>query len=156
MLAKLYNKLVLILYSLHKGIFIGKNTTFRNKFFLHVGQEGTIQIGENCFFNHGFSAYAYSQIKIGNNCIFGENVKIYDHNHRFCDAHKLIKDQGFNIQSVSIGDNVWVGTNAVILKGARIGNNCVIGAGVVVNGVIPDNSVVKAGKPIIEEIRYGE
>lgn len=153
---KIYYRAVTLFYKFNGKIKIGKNTTFRKSFFLHVGKAGNILIGNNCFFNHGFAAYAYSSIKIGNDCIFGENVKMYDHNHKFNTSKKPIKDQGFNISPIQIGNNVWVGTNVVILKGTKIGNNCVIGAGAIISGAIPDDSIVKNGSFSIEKIRYKE
>lgn len=144
------------LYNHKRGISIEKSTTFRSGFHLYVGREGNITIGEGSFFNRNFAAYAYNGIHIGNNCIFGENVKIYDHNHRFNNRGKLIKDQGFSIAPVEIGDNVWVGTNAVLLKGCKVGDNCVIGAGTVVSGTIPEGSIVRNGGTVIEKIKYKE
>ena len=84
----------------------------------------------------------------------GENVKIYDHNHRF-NQHIEIKQQGFSNGSVIIGRHCWIGSNVTILKNTVIGDNCVIGAGVVVSGTIPTNSVVKTGCTLtIEPIKY--
>lgn len=151
---KVYINILKMLYGTKQGISIGKGTTFRKRFYLYVGREGSITIGENSFFNHNFSAYSYRNIRIGDNCIFGENVKIYDHNHRFNDKNKLIKNQGFSIAAIEIGNNVWVGSNAVILKGCKIGDNCVIGAGTVVSGAIPAGTIVKTGNIITEKIRF--
>ena len=47
----------------------------------------------------------------------------------------------FKNKKIIIGNNVWIGANAIILKGARIGDNAVIAAGTVVMGDVPDNSV---------------
>lgn len=49
---------------------------------------------------------------------------------------------------VSIGNGTWVGANVTILKNTRIGENCVIGAGTVISGVIPDHSIVTGGRNI--------
>lgn len=83
-------------------------------------------------------------------------MKIYDHNHRF-NQHKAIKLQGFSNGNVVIGCRCWVGSNVTILKGTEIGNNCVIGAGCIISGKVPDNSIVKPVQNItIEIIRYKE
>ncbi len=71
-------------------------------------------------------------------------MKIYDHNHRF-NQHIEIKQQGFSNGSVIIGQHCWIGSNMMILKNTVIGDNYVIGAGTVVSGTIPSNSIVKAG-----------
>jgi acetyltransferase-like isoleucine patch superfamily enzyme len=52
------------------------------------------------------------------------------------------KEQGFECSPVVIGDNCWIGSNVIILKGVSIGNNSVIGAGTVIAKNIPPNSVV--------------
>lgn len=123
---------------------IGKGTTWRRKLLIMISDKGNIKIGENCFFNNYCSLNSNIGITIGENCLFGENVKIYDHNHKFADASVPIKRQGFSNAEVMIGDNCWIGSNVTILKGAKIGNHCVIGAGVVINGIIPDNTIVKS------------
>lgn len=46
-------------------------------------------------------------------------------------------------KSITIGDNVWIGTGAIILAGVRIGKNAVVGAGSVVTHDVPDNTVVR-------------
>lgn len=92
---------------------------------------------------------------IGSNSIFGENVKIYDHNHRFNMPNRLIKNSGYSYGSVSIGSNCWIGSNVILLKGAEIGNNCVIGAGCVIDSKIPSNSIVTNTRELkIQKIRY--
>ena len=94
------------------------------------------------------------EIVIGDDCIFGENVDIYDHNHRFA-QRELIKKQGFSKGGVKIGRNCWIGSNAVILKGAEIGDNVVVGAGCIIDGKIPSDCIVRTKKNYeIEEIRY--
>lgn len=133
---------------------IGKGTTWRRCFSIMKATDAKIEIGDNCFFNNDCSINANHLIKIGGGSLFGENVKIYDHNHRF-NENKPIKTQGFSNGTVVIGNRCWIGSNVVILKGAEIGNNCVIGAGCVVSGKVPDNSIVKMKQTVeIEEIRY--
>ena len=105
---------------------------------------GVIEIGNNVFFNNGTSITAKEKIEIGDNCIFGENVKIYDHNHVFKELQKPIMEQGFSTKEIHIGSNCWLGSNVVVLRGANIGDNCVIGAGCIVSGDVPCNSLVRS------------
>lgn len=115
---------------------------FRSGFHVYIEDKGSITIGKNCFFNHYCSITARKNVVIGNDCIFGENIKIYDHNHQYNDNNKLIREQGFTVDDVIIGDNCWIGSNVTILKGVKIGAGSVIGAGVIVYKNIPENSVV--------------
>lgn len=132
----------------------GKKSTFRKYFSVYLDKGAKIEVGKDCFFNHGCSLNALKKITIGDGCLFGENVKIYDQNHRFSDVNMAIKDQGFTTAEVHIGNHCWIGSNAVILKGVTIGDNCVIGAGCVIATDIPQNSIVTGNRNIeIKEIK---
>ena len=120
---------------------VGKHVTWRRGFSIMMEKNAEIKIGDNCFFNNDCSIAANHLVRIGDGCLFGENVKIYDHNHRFADS-KPIKEQGFSNGEVHIGKHCWIGSNVVILKGANIADNCVIGAGCVVSGEIPSGMII--------------
>ncbi|MGU3497938.1 acyltransferase [Mycobacterium sp. C31M] len=83
-----------------------------------------------------------ASIKIGHYTILGPGVFVVAANHGIADRHIPIRYQPWKEQSVVIGDDVWVGANAVILPGATIGTGSVIGAGAVVTGNIPPGSIV--------------
>ncbi len=140
-----------------KHISFSKGVTWRKWFSLWI-ENGYVSIGRDVFFNNGCSISCINEVLIGDNCLFGENVKIYDHNHRFQNRNISVKKQGFSIGRIIIGDNCWIGSNVVILKGANIGNHVVIGAGCVVNGIIPSNMIVKmrANNLILEPLRETE
>ena len=150
-LLKCYYK---ICYS--KNVKIGKETHFRKGFIINIRDNGKVNIGENCFFNNYCSINCLENIKIGNNCIFGENVKFYDHNHRF-KYDTLINEQGFKTGKIIIGNNCWIGSNVTILKGTKIGDNVVIGTGCIINQSIENDSIVKNNMELkIEKINRGE
>jgi acetyltransferase-like isoleucine patch superfamily enzyme len=112
-----------------------------------IAQKGTgITIGDRT----GISARAYlagqGGITIGNDVIMGPNVQIFSENHNFSDRLITIKEQGVTRQSVSIGNNCWLGAGATILAGVTIGDGCVVAAGSVVNKSFAENSIV-AGVP---------
>ncbi len=145
----------IILKMLYRGnIDFGKKVTFRRRFNVFIDKGGKLKIGNNCFFNNDCSINCCRDIKIGNDCLFGENVKIYDHNHRFSKRDVLIREQGFKTSDVVIGNNCWICSNVIILKGAKIGDNCVIGAGSIIKSNIDSNSIVFENK--IEVIRGAE
>lgn len=90
---------------------------------------------------------AAKKIVIEEYVLFGRNVHISDHGHEFHDVKRPIMSQGIRKQTeVVIGAESWIGQNAVILPGARIGRHCVIGANAVVTSVLPDFTVA-AGAP---------
>lgn len=133
-----------------KRIKIGKNVTWRNQFSVLIDRGAKVEIGDNCFFNNNCSLASHNKIKIGAGTLIGENVKIYDHNHRFNRINVPIKNQGYTVAPVSIGKHCWIGSNVVILKGVTIGNNCVIGAGCVISQNIKDNTIVKQSNKLEE------
>lgn len=118
------------------------SVSFRNGFHIFIEKNGMVKIGKNTFFNNYCSINSMGCITIGENCLFGENVKIYDHNHKFRAKDVPIAAQGFSVGNVFIGDNCWFGTNVVILKGVHIGNHCIISAGTVIDTNIQDNMIV--------------
>ena len=86
-----------------KKLKIGKGTTWRNEFHIAIENGGTVEIGENCFFNNGCSLNALESIKIGDGTIFGSNSHVYDHNHVVKDVGQSIKSQGYTCKETVIG-----------------------------------------------------
>ena len=85
-------------------------------------------------------------IQIGNDVIAGSYISFHSENHVFDDTSLLIREQGVTSKGIQIGNNVWIGAKATFLDGAIVGNNSVVAAGAVVNGIFPDN-VVLGGVP---------
>ncbi len=138
-----------------KRLTINKTLRFRKGLNICIESKGSILIGDNCFFNNYCSINAQDKITIGKDCIFGESVKLYDHNHIYSNPSVPVYNQGFNTAPISIGDNCWIGSNVIILKGVTIGNNVVIGANCLIYKDIPDNTIVKSSTQlIIENINY--
>lgn len=136
-----------------KNISLGKHISFRRGMIINISYCGKVKIGANTFFNNYCSINSQNKIQIGCDCLFGEGVKIYDHNHIFNTENK-ISDEGYSVGEVIIGNNCWIGSNVILLKGTRIGNNCTISAGCVISGVIPNNMIIKRMNiQSIEEIR---
>ena len=80
-------------------------------------------------------------MQIGKNVSFGPNVVMFDHNHvmhKECGA----RNAEFTYGEIVIGDNAWIGAGTIVLAGSHIGRNCVIAAGSVVKGTIPDNTMM--------------
>ena len=79
---------------------------------------------------------------IGNHVNLAQGITVTALNHNFKDAEKRIDEQGVSTTPVTIGDDVWIGANAIILPGVHIGQHCVIAAGAVVTKDVPDHSLV--------------
>lgn len=134
---------------------VAKGFRVRNHFNVTIGNNGELQIGENCFFNNNCSINCLGKVEIGSDNQFGENVSIYDHNHRYKDNNELISSQGYNIGKIKIGNNCWIGSHVVILKDVIIGDNVVIGAGCVIYESVISNSVVINKQNHLIQIREG-
>lgn len=96
----------------------------------------------------GATIYARSRIEIGDHTNIGGNVKILDNDFHPVDPDARMADDKEKIGTapIRIGRNCFIGCNVLILKGSRIGDNCVVGAGAVVSGSFEDNCVI-AGNP---------
>ena len=164
------NKILLIDEVTHlKNVILGEKNFIgsRVSFLSHNG--GVISIGNNCriekycilealsgdisFGNYStlnpFSIIrSYGDVKIGDGVRIGPSVQIMAMNHKYDNANEFIYEQGICGVGIEIGDNVWVGSNVVILDGVTIGNNCIIGASSVVTRNVPSNSIV-AGNPAV-------
>lgn len=106
-----------------------------------------IEIGDHVGIS-GATIYARSKIVIGDHTNIGGNVKILDNDFHPVDPDARLLDDKEQIGTapVEIGRNCFIGCNVLILKGSRIGDNCVVGAGAVVSGSFEDNCVI-AGNP---------
>ena len=126
-----------------------------------IGAKGSCSVGNFTLLN-GALVMAEERIEIGSHCLISWNVGIADSDfhplapaQRIIDAHAIapfFKDRPprpeIRTAPVIISDNVWIGMNAVILKGVTIGENSVVAAGAVVTKSVPANVVV-AGNPAV-------
>lgn len=106
---------------------------------------GTIEIGERTYVGPFCVLCAREGIRIGRDCLIAEMVVIRDQNHSIVPG-QLIRNAGYDVAPVTIGNNVWIGAKATILPGVSIGDNAVIGANSVVTKDVPANAVF-AGVP---------
>jgi len=124
---------------------IKDNVHFKRYCHLSIFPGAELIIHKNVFFNNCCSVNCLEKIEIGENSIFGENVKIYDHNHKYSViTNKLIIERNlYNTAPIIIGDNCWIGSNVTILKGVTIGENVIIGANSLIYKSIPSNTIIK-------------
>ncbi|NOQ32565.1 MAG: acyltransferase [Helicobacteraceae bacterium] len=103
---------------------------------IEIGDNSSI--GENCRIRR--------DVKIGNDVMMAPNVQILSTNHNFDSIEIPMWQQGHTIKETLIGDDVWIGTNTIILPGVNISSHVVIAAGSVVTKDIPKFAIV-AGNP---------
>lgn len=110
-----------------------------------------IEIGENFYSNHNLVILDCARVTFGDNVFIAPNCGFYTACHPL---DVTTRNKGLEYaKPITVGNNVWIGGNVVVLAGVRIGNNTVIGAGSVVTKDIPDN-VVAVGNPckVLKEI----
>lgn len=109
----------------------------------HMSKYGKgLRMGNNSAIGQFTEFGASGGIEIGNDVIMGSYISFHSENHNFSDPLKLIREQGVTSKGIKIGNNVWVGAKVTFLDGCIIGNNSVVAAGAVVNGIYPDNSII--------------
>lgn len=116
----------------------GKNVTIEHGAFFGGGRG--ITIGDNSAI--GLNARISGPLSIGNDVMMGPNVSIYTQNHETENIYKPMRLQTAPKEKVTIGNDCWIGANAVILPGVTIGNGVIVGAGAVVTKSVPDYAVV--------------
>ena len=117
----------------------------------HCDYGVNIRVGKNFFANYHCVMLDNGGITIGDNVMFAPNVSLYTVGHPL-DVE--LRNAGWEQTApITIGNNVWIGGNVVILPGVTIGDNVVVGAGSVVTKSIPNNSLA-LGNPcrVVREI----
>mgnify|MGYP004455562643 CR=1 FL=1 len=146
---------------------IGNKVTVRSSFFSNLiglysrtvivarGSGAFVRIGDGVGIS-GATIYARKGIFIGNNTCIGGNCKILDNdfhpldikmrNEQLADFAHGGDSELIPAKEIWIGDNCFIGCNTIILKGTKLGDGCVVGAGAVVSGCFDSNCVI-AGNP---------
>lgn len=89
-------------------------------------------IGARSSVNRGSVLNCGGGIEIGQDVLIGPNVILYSQNHVYADSVRPISEQGYVLERLTIEDDVWIASNAVVLPGVTVAKGCVIGAGAVV------------------------
>jgi acetyltransferase-like isoleucine patch superfamily enzyme len=130
---------------------------------LEIGPEGRIELGRWSWLGHGCKVRchqglvsigaktvmgqectisAYQHVAIGRECVIADRVMMIDFDHGIVDVDRPIRLQGIYKRDVNVGNNVWIGYGACILRGVTVGDNAVIGTNSVVTADVPANAVV--------------
>ena len=117
--------------------------------YLKTFPTGRITIGNHCGISN-CAIVSETEVHIGHGVRIGSGVKIYDTDFHPIQSRFRVGKERDDSKTVSkpviIGDNVFIGAEAIILKGSSIGENAVIGAGSVLSGNVPSNEIW-AGNP---------
>jgi acetyltransferase-like isoleucine patch superfamily enzyme len=125
--------------SLGRFTWIGHGTKIRC-------HEGRVEIGAKTVLGQECTISAYRRVAIGEQCVIADRAMFIDFDHNVADVEQPIRRQGIYMRDVVVGNNVWIGYNAQILRGVTVGDNAIIGANSVVTRDIPANAVA-AGAP---------
>ena len=129
---------------------VGEHVWLNSPLTVAVGKY--VSIGSGTYANMNLTLIDDWKITIGKNVLIGPNVTLCTTGHPIDPAHR---QDGMYSFPITIGDNVWLGGNVMVLPGVTIGENSVIGAGSVVTKDIPAN-VVAVGNPCRVSREIGE
>jgi acetyltransferase-like isoleucine patch superfamily enzyme len=127
---------------------IGPNAVLRMGRWSWVGNdtkirvhEGEVSIGAKSVLGQECTISAFQHVSIGRECIVADRVMLIDFDHGIVEVDRPIRLQGIYKRDVKVGNNVWMGYGAAVLRGCTVGDNCVLGTYAVVTEDIPDNAV---------------
>ena len=104
--------------------------------------EGVVEIGEKTVMGQECTISAYQRVRIGSECVIADRAMFIDFDHGIVEVERPIRLQGIYKRDVEVGNNVWIGYGACILRGVSVGDNSVIGTNSVVTRDVPANAVV--------------
>ncbi|MBE7051924.1 MAG: glycosyltransferase [Ruminococcaceae bacterium] len=128
---------------------VGKNVNIEHGAFFASGKD--ISVGNNS--GLGLNCRVAGPLSIGDDVMMAPNVSIYTQNHETENIYRPMRLQTAAKQKVTIGNDVWIGANAIILPGVTVGNGAIIAAGAVVTKDVPDFAVVGGNPAKIIKIR---
>lgn len=102
-----------------------------------------VRYGENVdIYGHGYDLGFGALLEIGNNVTISQTtMHLHDSG-----PHKFMRENGTELKQIKIGNNVFIGYGSIIIPGSVIGDNVIVGAGTVVKGEVPSDSVI-VGNP---------
>jgi len=99
-----------------------------------------VKIGDNCLV--GENCHIRKGVILGDDVMLAQNVSLVSFKHNFDKSDVPIRMQGETFSDITVGNDVWVGMNVVILPGVNIGSHAIIAAGAVVTKDVPAWAVV--------------
>ncbi len=120
---------------LGRWVWLGHDTKVR-------AHEGVVSIGAKSVLGQECTVSCYQHVSIGRECIIADRSMLIDFDHHTAETETPVRLQGIYKRDVRIGNNVWMGYGACVLRGVTVGDNSVVGTNAVVTHDVPDNAVV--------------
>lgn len=121
-------------------VHVGEGVLLSHGVRLHLREAGArIELGAGSFLNYRTEIVAHRRVVLGQGCLLAWDVQLLD-----SDSHPM--DDGPQTAPIVLGDRVWVGCRATVLKGVHIGDGAVVAAGSVVVSDVPARALV-GGNP---------
>lgn len=118
------------------GVLEAGNCLFYPGVRLEVGRGARLSIGTGTYLNRNTEIIAWKEVTIGRHCMIGWDVVIMD-----TDQHPR-PDGRWDNRPIALGEGVWIGARAIVLKGVTIGDGAIIGAGAIVTHDVPAGAIV--------------
>ena len=147
-----------------KGIAYFNHPFYMKKYIKYLKQQGMDIKGEPIYIGSttSFDGKDYSIIHIGDRTVISSEVRFLTHDYSVSRAieatGQMLEKEVYTVKGIYVGDNCFVGTRSILMPGCRLGDNVIVGAGSVVRGKIPDNSIVLGNPAVIvkDTIEWGE
>jgi acetyltransferase-like isoleucine patch superfamily enzyme len=146
-----------VLEALREGrLEIGPEVLLEPDVWITAPGDARVRIGAGSFLNLGVMVASEQLVEIGEHCMLANGCFVSDANHRHDDPDTPITWQGFESKGPTrIGDNCWLGANVVVTSGVSIGERCVIGANsVVTHDIAPFSIAVGLPAKTIRRVDY--
>ncbi len=142
---------------------VSGNVVFNGKTFIGhgskicVAESGVLTFGDDFRINAETSIICYKSVSFGSNCLLSWEILIMD-----TDFHPMLNAEGTRINedaAVVLGNDIWIGCRALILKGSDIASGCIVGASSLVSRPLPVAAGLYAGNPaklLKENVRWEE
>lgn len=119
-------------------ISLGDDVVIRDGVWLAAEGEGSsVSIGSDTYMGHRCHVHSIDPVSVGRGCVLADNVMVSTADHDRLDRHRV-----HGTGPITVGDCVFLGQNAVVLGGVRIGNGATVAAGAVVTADVPAGAVV--------------
>jgi acetyltransferase-like isoleucine patch superfamily enzyme/GT2 family glycosyltransferase len=126
------------------NVHLGRDALIYPDVHLETQGAGRIDIGDGVVLSRGVHIVAFDRVTLGDGAMVGEYSSLRDANHRL--STDSVRHSGHDHAAITVGRNVWIGRGVTVLKGAALGDSCVVAANAVVTRDVAAGTVV-AGVP---------